>query len=126
MVRRGSGVRVPRRAAALIAFLLPVLGSAACGSGAEFSPAGRVEAAPEEFRWPDWGGAEEYELKIYRPDQTLIFESARIPGSVFPVKPGLRKKLEEAGEFEWWIRGFERGRLAGRSDPVRVVIGSAE
>ena len=113
-----------KRIAAAAAVLLAVLGvlTAGCGGAPEFMPAGEVPAAPEEFRWPAWDGAEEYELKIYTTDQQVLHESGRLRASRLEVKAGLRKKLEDAGEFEWWIRVYERGRVAGRSDPVAVRI----
>lgn len=100
-----------------------VLLLAGCG-GVDYAPRGALPDVPETFVWPGWKDAENYELLVFRGDETLLFHAEGLAGTEHAIDRGLRRRLLGAREFTWMVRGWTAGEVVGKSERIPVRLES--
>lgn len=114
-----------RRLPILVIVLLLSAAVCGCGKRPAFTPVGDVVQLPGAFRWPATGAASSYMVRIFASDGTVLHESRRQRSNALAIDDDLRNRLNAAREFSWSVRIYDGDRIAGTSDPVKVIVVTA-
>jgi hypothetical protein len=68
-------------------------------------PLGEIAAMPDTFIWSPPASHASYELEIYAPDLTTVFQSEAIPDTFLVARQDLMTKLEPGSLYLWSVRG---------------------